>query len=401
MTLHYAAGGGIDSNGQYSAGTAGFNLADVQSVDQLNALPAGTKGLVWLDQGNGVTQSFIDAVTPYIGNSKLEGFYLKDEPDPTGKYGTLVTADNLKAESDWIHAHVPGASTFITMMNMGSSANPDFTNTYNPTNTHIDYFGIDPYPVRSGSGAVDYNMIDKAVAAAEQSGIPADKIVPVYQTFGGGGWATDDGGKYVMPTAQQEQTMLDHWAKLVPAPHFDYAYAWNSQNGDTALSSSAELQQVFLAHNTAGGTATSGSTGSVVDTATSPVAGSADSGTGSTSTTTGSSTGTSTDVTSGSSSGTTDSTSSSTGTTTHASGGTTGSTSATTGGNSGTSADASTGGTTGTVTDNTSATTTDPNTGGQATGGQHHHWAGHHDAAATADAFQFSQFQHHWDHHWG
>ncbi|WP_216072665.1 hypothetical protein, partial [Acinetobacter baumannii] len=65
MTLHYAAGGGIDSNGQYSAGTAGFNLADVQSVDQLNALPAGTKGLVWLDQGNGVTQSFIDAVTPY------------------------------------------------------------------------------------------------------------------------------------------------------------------------------------------------------------------------------------------------------------------------------------------------------------------------------------------------
>jgi hypothetical protein len=27
-------------------------------VDELNALPAGVKGLVWLDQGNGVTQSF-------------------------------------------------------------------------------------------------------------------------------------------------------------------------------------------------------------------------------------------------------------------------------------------------------------------------------------------------------
>ncbi|MFX7776684.1 hypothetical protein ABTJ98_21865, partial [Acinetobacter baumannii] len=77
---------------------------------------------------------------------------------------------------DWIHAHVPGAVTFITMMDMGSSANPSFMNTYNPANTHIDYFGIDPYPVRSGTGQIDYGMIDKAVAAAVQSGIPLDKI---------------------------------------------------------------------------------------------------------------------------------------------------------------------------------------------------------------------------------
>lgn len=266
MTLHYTAGGGIDSNGKYSAGQAGFNLADVQSVAQLNALPDGVKGLVWLDQGQGVTQSFIDAVTPYIGNPKLHGFYLVDEPDPTGKYGPLVTAANLKAESDWIHAHVPGAVTFITMMDMGSSANPSFMNTYNPANTHIDYFGIDPYPVRSGTGQVDYNMIDKAVAAAVQSGIPLDKIVPVYQAFGGGGWSNDTGGKYVMPTAEQAQTILDHWGKAVPSPAFDYTYHWTSQNGDSALSTSPELQKVFLAHNTAnaggsGGTTTPPDTG--------------------------------------------------------------------------------------------------------------------------------------------
>lgn len=265
-TLHYAAGGGIDSNGQYSAGTAGFNLADVQSVDQLNALPDGVTGLVWLGQGQGVTQSFIDAVTPYIGNPKLQGFYLADEPDPTGKYGTLVTAADLKAESDWIHANVPGATTFITMMDMGSSTNPNFTNTYNPANTGIDYFGIDPYPVRSGSGQVDYSMIDKAVAAAVQSGIPVDKIVPVYQAFGGGGWVNDQGGQYVVPTAQQEQNIINEWAKVVPSPAFDYAYAWNSQNGDTALENSPELQQVFLAHNTA----SSGSSGGTPPTITPP-----------------------------------------------------------------------------------------------------------------------------------
>ena len=219
MTLHYAAGGGIESNGQFSAGQYGFNLADVQSVEQLNALPPGVKGLVWLDQAKGVTQSFINEVQQYIGNPKLYGFYLADEPDPTGKWGPLVKAEDLKAESDWIHANAPGAKTFIVMMDMGSSTSPNFTNTYNPANTHIDYFGIDPYPVRSGSGQVDYSMIGKAVAAAVKAGIPVDQIVPVYQTFGGGGWTNDQGGKYVMPTAQQAQTMISEWATCLA--HFD------------------------------------------------------------------------------------------------------------------------------------------------------------------------------------
>ncbi|MFB9265559.1 hypothetical protein ACFFWD_20790 [Bradyrhizobium erythrophlei] len=249
MTLHYAAGGGLDAYGQFSAGQVGFNLADVQSVDQLNALPEGVKGLVWLNQGSGVTQSFIDAVTPYIGNPKVYGFYLADEPDPTGTWGPLVKAADLKAESDWIHAHMPGAKTFITMMNMGSSAEPDFAHTYNPANTHIDYFGIDPYPVRSGSGQVDYTMIDKAFAAAVQAAIPADSIIPVYQTFGGGSWTTDTGGSYVLPTALQERAIINEWAKFLPSPAFDFAYHWNSQYGDTALESSPALQQVFLAHN--------------------------------------------------------------------------------------------------------------------------------------------------------
>ncbi|MER8765873.1 calcium-binding protein, partial [Mesorhizobium sp. M0968] len=147
--------------------------------------------------------------------------------------------------------HFPGAKTFITMMNMGSPTNPDFTNTYNPANTHIDYFGIDPYPVRTGTDTVDYDMIDRAVAAAVKSGIPISNIVPVYQAFGGGNWETSDGGRQVMPTAEQMQIMIDHWAKLVPSPAFDYTYKWGTQNGDTALESSPELQAVFREHNLA------------------------------------------------------------------------------------------------------------------------------------------------------
>ena len=208
-----------------------------------------SKGLVWLDEGEGVTQSFIDKVTPFIGNPKVFGFFLVDEPDPTGQYNTQVNAADLKAESDWIHSNVPGAKSFITMMNMGSTADPDFSNTYNHDNTHIDLFGLDPYPVRTGTDTVDYDQIDKAVAAAVASGIPISQIVPVYQTFGGGTYMTDTDGKYVMPTASQEQTMMDHWASLVPSPAFDFAYAWGSQEGDVALESSSELQAVFREHN--------------------------------------------------------------------------------------------------------------------------------------------------------
>ena len=279
-TLHYASGNNIDSQGNFTPSQAGFNLADVSSVDELNSLPEGVKGLVWLDQHDGANQSFIDEVTPYIGNPNVYGFFLTDEPDPTGQWNTLVKPEDLKAESDWIHGHVTGAQTFITMMNMGSSDDPSFANTYTPENTHIDLFGIDPYPVQSGGGAVDYSMIDKAVAAAHDAGIPQDQIVPVFQTFGGGGWVDENGGHYNMPTAAQEQQILDHWADVVPNPAFDYAYAWGSQNGDTALENSQALQNVFLQHNTSGSSTPAGGSGGSATPAdgssgsTTPVAGS-------------------------------------------------------------------------------------------------------------------------------
>lgn len=248
MTLHYVAGGGIESNGAYSAGSFGFNLADVQSVEQLNSLPEGTKGLVWLDKAEGVTSDFINTVSQYIGNDKVFGFYLADEPDPTGLWGTKVSAADLKAESDWIHANVPGAKTFIVMMNMGMTTNPTYMDTYNPANTGIDYYGLDPYPVRSG-GQLDLSAIDKNVDAAIKAGIPLSSIVPVYQAFGGGDWSTDTGDAYVMPTSTQMKAMIDHWAGVVPNPAFDYAYHWQSQNGDQALSTHDGLLDVFRGHN--------------------------------------------------------------------------------------------------------------------------------------------------------
>ncbi|RWB58175.1 MAG: calcium-binding protein [Mesorhizobium sp.] len=255
-TLHYAAGGSAAD-----VAAAGFNLVDVQYLSQVDALPDGMKALVYLNAHDGVTQSFIDQVTPFLNNPKVFGFYLTDEPDPTGRWGTYATAADLKAESDWIHSHFPGAKTFITMMNMGSIADPSFANTYNPENTGIDYYGVGAYAITSKTASnPDYNMIDRMVAAAVASGIPADRIIPEYQAFGGGNWVSENGGSFVVPTADQEKIMMDHWAKLVPSPAFDFTYAWGSQNGDTALGNSPELQAFFLQHNTSSTSSTQPST---------------------------------------------------------------------------------------------------------------------------------------------
>lgn len=245
--LHYAANDNVDAGGVYVPGGYGFNLADVSTIDQLTALPAHVRGLVYLGLCNGADASFVDAVSPFVGNPKVYGFYLIDEPDPTGRYAPLCPASSLRAEADWIHAHVPGAKTFIVLMDMGTPAHPDYAHTYTSSNTNIDLFGLDPYPCRVELHGCDYAVIGASVRAAAAAGIPSRQVVPVYQAFGGGGYAN-----HMLPTVAQERTILATWARLTPAPPFDYAYSWGRQKDDHALVDTPALREVLKAHNAPG-----------------------------------------------------------------------------------------------------------------------------------------------------
>jgi hypothetical protein len=239
--LHYTANGNF-VNGQYAPGADGFNLADISSASQLSELPSGVKALAYLGMTGGVTASFEAAVEPFIGSSQVYGFYLADEPSPSA-----ATAANLKAESDWIHANDPGAKTFIVEENSSGNLTPQYY--YTPANTDIDLFGLDPYPVQTNvPNNYDLNIIPLAVQSAESIGIPQQDLVPVYQAFGGGSYAS-----YILPTAAQEQAILSEWGSVLPNPAFDYAYSWGAQDGDTPLSQDSALQQVFAAHNNGGG----------------------------------------------------------------------------------------------------------------------------------------------------
>ena len=245
--LHYTANGNFDSNGNYLPGADGFNLADITSNGEATSLPSGVKGLVWIGLCNGADANFTSTISPFIGDTKVFGFYLMDEPDPSS-----CPAANLKAESDWVHANDPGTITFIIEEDLSSSNHPTYQGGYNPANSDIDLYGLDPYPCRTELGdACDYSWLGLAVTAAEQAGIPLADIVPVYQAFGGGTWVDDGGGQYLMPTPAEESEILTTWGQVVPAPAFDYAYSWGVQDADTALTDSPGDQAVLLAHNTA------------------------------------------------------------------------------------------------------------------------------------------------------
>lgn len=251
---HYAPNHNFKPGHRYAPRESGFNLADVSSAAELRVLPPGVKALVWVGQCEGATARFMNAVRPFVGQPNIFGYYLMDNPDPRGRLagGPLsgpCTTEKLNAEADWIHAKIPGAKTFIVLMNLSSSTKPSFDPSYNPARLHVDLFGLDPYPCRSELNGCDLDMINRYVAAAESVGVPRSRMVPIYQAFGGGNWVDDGGGTYLLPSVEQERQMLSRWGMLIPTPPFDYSYSWGVQRGDYALENSAELRSVFATHN--------------------------------------------------------------------------------------------------------------------------------------------------------
>ena len=229
--LHFSPADNF-AHGSYTApgdpGNVGFNLVAVYSPQQLALVPNGYKAIV--DMGpmtNGVDQHFLDSIRPYVGNPKVFGFYLVDEPNPM-----TVSPANLKAEADWVHANDPGAKAFFVM-----GAGPIFS-VFTPQNTDMDYVGLDPYPIRSWG--VNYEYIPLAVFSAELLGWSPSQIVPVYQAFGI--------GDFVFPSAAQEAVSMAIWGILDPHPAFDYAYSWGEWGAKSIVDSPA-LQAIFSEHN--------------------------------------------------------------------------------------------------------------------------------------------------------
>jgi hypothetical protein len=245
---HFAVNGNFDPGGRFVPRDYGFNLADVSSAEVLDSLPRDVMGLMWIGACDGADARFRGLVESVIDHPKLFGFYLMDDPDPSGRWRRPCKAEGLRAESDWIHARRAGIVTFIALMNIGTSAAPDFDLSLGPDNSHVDLFGIAPYPCRRDWPECDFAMIGRFVEAGRRIGISDAAVVPIYQTFGGGEWRSEGGG-YRLPDPAELRRILDLWRERIAHPVFDYAYSWGTQKSDKALATSAPLLDVLKRHN--------------------------------------------------------------------------------------------------------------------------------------------------------
>jgi hypothetical protein len=242
-TWRLAAGGNM-VNGEFQTGVLGFNLADVSALSNLNRLPDGVKGLIYIGSSaggcTGNSAQFRAFVEPYKGNPKLWGFYLMDEPyaKQVGSTPPCPMA-NLKAETDYIHANFPGVVSYVKIGNIGTTAKPDYLDFGLPG--MLDVYGIGGYPCRTATAPTcDLDMINRYVVAALDAKIPREKMAPTYQAFGG--WSN----QFFIPSAAQEQDILNRWKTLLPNPPMFMAYSYNQQPNSTgAISTVPHLQAVF------------------------------------------------------------------------------------------------------------------------------------------------------------
>jgi hypothetical protein len=257
----------------------GFNLFDIpgsntdpaSTLELVDALPQGTLALIWLGNiGNAAEgqacppPDFSDAefkaqVDILANNAKVFGYNLADEPYPSI---CPEAANQIRARSDYIHAHARGQKTYITIVD-GSNVCPEGEGcayrALQPEFTHIDLIGLDPYPCYFDNAIqpvpCNPNLISQQVHLAIANGIPLSTIVPIFQAFGQEGQIDSKNIYYRTPSAVEFQDMLNVWKSLVPNPVFDFAYTWGTQCTESScpapqsLKNHPELQFLIMQHN--------------------------------------------------------------------------------------------------------------------------------------------------------
>jgi len=220
--------------GQQGAALNGWNLLDVGSKSAADALPAGTRGLVWVgDYSNGsCSWEMSDAdltaeVTSAIGDTKIAGYFFSDEPDPNA-CPTAVAAH--KARSALIHSLDSNKFTVMVADMNSDQASLDQIPLWKGAATYV---GLDPYPCRP-SEPCNYSWIRQVIAAADAAGL---SYWGVAQAFDDSSWR--------WPTPAEEGRMLTQWALSNQRGYMTFAWTWNGND----LTSRPRLLRVLRLYN--------------------------------------------------------------------------------------------------------------------------------------------------------
>ena len=225
-----------DSN-QSRVASYGWNLLDVGSKAEADALPRGTRGLVWIGDYDNSSCSWevADAalrsrLAATAGDRRVAGFFFSDEPDPAA---CPNAAAQHRDRSVLVHSLDPGAFTVMVVDSNSGQATLDQIPAWRGA---ADYLGLDPYPCYVGR-ACNYRWIDTVIRAADRAGVPYWGMV---QAFSGGSWR--------WPTAGEERHMLSQWRASHAAGYMTFAWRWAGHS----LSSRPDLLAVLSRFNRGG-----------------------------------------------------------------------------------------------------------------------------------------------------
>ncbi len=225
--LHYT----VNHSDDFPAAAAiGFNLADVSSVAALDALPPGTKGILWMRNGYDKTCAWQrdDAGTAEIAREARDHpnfsgiYFIADTPHPS----VCPDAPQRIAErTALIKANDPDGRTFIAV-----SGGYKYQEEFHQLADAADLIGIVVYPCNTKKPRCEIDKIRERAGRAFDAGIPPERLVPVFQAFGQA-CSTNEEKYYRLPEIDELQEILALWDELLPRETrpFDMTYSWGEQ----------------------------------------------------------------------------------------------------------------------------------------------------------------------------
>jgi hypothetical protein len=235
VPYRYMYNSGSDQTG---VAAGGWNLLDTgASKSEVDALPSGTKALVWVGDYDNSTcawqvtnPALTSQVTAMAGDPKVAGYFFSDEPDPNACPDAPA---QHKARSNLLHSLDPGKFTVVVLDSNSGQTSLDQIPLWVDT---ADYAGLDPYPCYQNE-ACDYSWIDENIAAADAAGLTYWGVV---QAFNDGTWR--------WPTSDEESHMLAQWASSAQKGYMTFAWTW----AGSSLTSRPNLLAVLETFNLTG-----------------------------------------------------------------------------------------------------------------------------------------------------
>jgi len=215
--------------------TYGYNLIDVSTVSEADAVPAGTKAQVWLYDYDNTTCSwekddtYIKNIVSQLANDpKVAGFYFSNEPDP---FACPTAPQQHKQRNALIKSLAPNKYTLIGIDTNWRAHFDAYGSMWVGT---ADYVNYNPYICYVGKSTCDFAWLDHVLATAQS--LPQPYFMAL-QAFA-------EGTEWRWPTASEETQMLNRLKDSSLTGLRGYlTFSWNWQN-DPLLNHPDVLQAI-------------------------------------------------------------------------------------------------------------------------------------------------------------